>query len=109
MAGASVCWAIGWTMRSSEAAYLLLFLPVYIQKKAKQSPLAQETNPFLRSQGQIQKRHPGLGWGLPLAFITEFKHLKHTHIPASVSGLVGSSRNTNAEVDKSPEQPLDLP
>lgn len=59
--------AVGWTMRSSEAAYLLLFLPVYIQKEAKQSPLAQETNPFL---------HPGLGWGLSLAFITKFKPLK---------------------------------
>lgn len=56
-------------MRPSEAAYLLLFLPVYIEKEAKQSPLAQETNPFLLSQGQIQKRHPGLGWGLPLALI----------------------------------------
>lgn len=65
-------------MRSSEAAYLLLFLPVYIQKEAKQSPntQTQKTNPFLMSQGQMQKRHPGLGWGLPLAFVTKFKPLK---------------------------------
>lgn len=92
-------------MRSSEALYLLLFLPVYVQKEAKQSSLAQETNPFLPSQGQIQKRHPGLGWGLPLAFITKFKHLKHTHIPASVLGLLGSRRSSNAEVDRVPSSP----
>jgi hypothetical protein len=42
-------------MRSGEAAYLLLFLPVYIQEEAKQSPLAQETNPFLLSQDKCRK------------------------------------------------------
>lgn len=44
MAGGSLCWAVGWTLRPSEAAYLHLFLPVDVQKEAKRSPLAQETN-----------------------------------------------------------------